>query len=376
MKIALDSWVLSSRFRNHGIQVYAQHLFREFRRIADSSDIELTLFENPEYTDPELSPGRNFAIRTSSLVKRERFWRVAGASIAAAKERVDVLFSPSATVLPCGLVPVVCTIHDVTPVVMPSHSTKINAVARFFLWSSARGSRRVITDSECSKRDIVNIYGVPEEKVSVIYLGFNKAVFNDAEPDRDAQKGLFRRCGIDRPYIFHHGTIQPRKNLKRLIEAYRLMLTRNPSLQFDLVLAGGLGWHYEEIVATAKTPGPGRVLLPGALSDPELALLVKGASLAVIPSLYEGFCLPMVECMACGTPTIAANASCLPEVSGGTLRYFDPTSVEEMSACMEEALRDPALRQELAEKGKRQAMRFDWKECASQTFKILTRERC
>lgn len=374
MKIALDPWVLASRFQNHGIQVYARHLFREFRRLAPDHGVQLTLFADPERSDPELDPAPNFAVKNSDFSNRERFWRLAGATLAARSEGADLLFSPSGTVLPSGMIPVVCTIHDVTPVVMPSHSPKINAVARFFLWSSAKFSRTIITDSECSKKDIVGIYGVPEEKVSVIYLGFNKAVFNDAEPDREQQNALFRRCGIDRAYILHHGTIQPRKNLKRLIEAYRLMLARNPSLQLDLVLAGGLGWHYEEIVETAKLPGPGRVLMPGALSDPELGLLAKGATLAVIPSLYEGFCLPMVECMACGTPTIAARTSCLPEVSGGALRYFDPVSVEEISAHMEEALLDPALRQELAIKGKEQAMRFDWRDCARRTFEILTRE--
>ncbi len=374
MRIALDSWVLSNRFRNHGIQVYTQHLFRAFRRIAATEEIELTLFANPEYSDAELGAARHFAIKNSGLVHRERLWRIAGASLAARGDGADLLFSPSATVLPTGLVPVVCTIHDVTPVVMPSHSAKINAVQKLFLWASARLSRAVITDSECSKKDIVKIYGVPEEKVSVVYLGFNKAVFNDVEPDREAQKVLLQSCGIDRPYILHHGTIQPRKNLKRLIEAYRLMLTRNPSIEVDLVLAGGLGWHYEEIMATAKEPGRGRVLLPGPLSDPELALLVKGATLAVIPSLYEGFCLPMVECMACGTPTIAANASCLPEVSGGTLRYFDPLSVEEMSVRMEEVLKDAGLRQELAAKGKQQATRFEWEACAQKTLAILKQQ--
>lgn len=363
--------MLSSRFRHHGIQVYAQYLYRAFRRLAATEPLELTLFANPEHSDNELASAPHFAIKNSSLINRERLWRLAGASLAARGQGADLLFSPSATVLPSGLVPVVCTIHDVTPVVMPSHSAKINVVQKFFLWSSAKFSRAVITDSECSRKDIVRVYGVPEEKVSVVYLGFNKAVFNDAEPDRDAQKALLQRCGIDRSYIVHHGTIQPRKNLKRLIEAYRLMLTRNPSLPFDLVLAGGLGWHYEEIVATAKEPGPGRVLLPGALKDPELALLVKGATLAVIPSLYEGFCLPMVESMACGTPTIAANASCLPEVSGGKLRYFDPLSIEEMAARMEEALGDVGLRQELAAEGKRQATRFDWERCAQTTLAIL-----
>jgi glycosyltransferase involved in cell wall biosynthesis len=110
------------------------------------------------------------------------------------------------------------------------------------------------------------------------------------------------------------------------------------------------------------------------LSDADLAMVVKGATLAAIPSLYEGFCLPLVESMASGVPTVASKTSCLPEISGGVLRYFDPESVEEMSACMEEALENQALRNELVDKGTARAAEFDWRRCAQQTLAILARE--
>src|SRR6266436_4295110 len=128
------------------------------------------------------------------------------------------------------------------------------------------------------------------------------------------------RLGIERPYLLHHGTIQPRKNLKRLIEAYHLMLADYADLDFDLVLAGQQGWASDEIVnAATDSRGRGKVILAGVLGDSELSLLIKGASLAVVPSLYEGFSLPMVESMACGVPTIASRTSCLPEISGNVL---------------------------------------------------------
>src|SRR5207302_1475811 len=111
-------------------------------------------------------------------------------------------------------------------------------------------------------------------------------------------------------------------------------------------------WEFDEVLAAANDSGSrGNVVLTGAVSDADLAMLIKGASLAVIPSLYEGFCIPMVECMACGVPTIAANSSCLPEVSGGVLRYFDAQSVEAIAACMEDVLEDESLKKELIEKG-------------------------
>ena len=205
---------------------------------------------------------------------------------------------------------------------------------RLLLKGCARFSRTIITSSECSKRDIVTHLGVPEEKIAVIHDGCDQSLFNTDPPDMAALAAFRARLGIEKPYLLHHGTIQPRKNLKRLIQAFHLMLADNADLDFDLVLAGRLGWASDEIVnAAAERRGRGRVILAGMLNDSDLALLIKGASLAVVPSLYEGFSLPMVEAMACGVPTIASNTSCLPEISGNALAYFDPLSVEDIAAC-------------------------------------------
>ena len=183
---------------------------------------------------------------------------------------------------------------------------------------------------------------------------------------------LRARLGIEKPYLLHHGTIQPRKNLKRLIQAFCLMLAKNPDLDFDLVLAGRLGWASDDIVsAAAKTIGRGRVIIAGILADSDLSLLIKGATLAVVPSLYEGFSLPMVEAMACGVPTIASSTSCLPEISGNALVYFDPLSVEDMATSMEMVLRDSQLRRRLSEKGIDRAREFTWESCARQTLDVL-----
>ena len=138
-------------------------------------------------------------------------------------------------------------------------------------------------------------------------------------------------------------------------------------------MAGPLAWQHEETVNAAKADnaGRGKVVLTGALNDRDLSLLVRGASLEVIPSLYEGFCLPMVEAMACGIPTIAANSSCLPEISGGVLRYFDPYSVPDIAACMEAVLLSRDLQAELAERGRERAQKFSWDLCAQQTVAVV-----
>ena len=233
----------------------------------------------------------------------------------------------------------------------------------------------MITDSYNSKSDLVSHYKIPEEKVSVVYLGCDHANFNSVPGDPEMLHALRQKLGITRPYVIHHGVIKSYKNLKRLIQACRMVLERNPNLDFDLVLAGPLGWDYDEILAEAKSCEGSRakVIFTHALSNTDLATLIKGATLAAIPSLYEGFCLPLVESMACGTPVIAANSSCLPEVSGNALRYFDPHSVEAIASGIEEALDSETLRKELSGKGIARAREFSWQRCAEQTLEILVR---
>jgi glycosyltransferase involved in cell wall biosynthesis len=376
LKVAIDSWVLSSRLRYQGTYVYARNLIGQFKRMAATDgDIRFCLFTSPRAANDAntTTPSDGFETRDAAWLAHDRLWRLGAAGFAAARSDADLLFAPTASTVPTGPVPFVSTIHDVTPVLMPSHSKRVNLLQRFLLWSAVKFSRAIITDSECSKRDLINLYGLPESKVSVVYLGYDGAVFNGAPGDPESQTSLLKKLGISKPYLLHHGTIQPRKNLQRLIAAYRLMLDRNRSLDLDLVLAGSLGWEYEKTVAAANNGGGtrGRVVLPGALVDTDLATLIKGASLVVVPSLYEGFCLPMVEAMASGAPTVAANASCLPEVSGGVLRYFDPASVEDMATCLEQVLEDEETRVELAQKGKSRAGCFSWQRCAEETVAVL-----
>jgi glycosyltransferase involved in cell wall biosynthesis len=257
--------------------------------------------------------------------------------------------------------------------VMPCFPRRITLLLKFLLSRSARSSAAIITVSENSRQDIVRLCGVPPSKVHVVYEGYDRALFDDTPQNPAELQAVRERLGIGRPYILHHGAVQPRKNLPRLIAAYGRMLARNPKLDFDLLLSGPLAWQFEETVAAAKSAcnGRGKVVLTGALSDQDLSVLLRGAALEVIPSLYEGFCLPMVEAMACGVPTIAANGSCLPEISGGVLRYFDPSSVEEMAACMEEVLRSSDLRAELIGRGKERAQQFSWESCARQTLDVV-----
>ncbi|HSM84877.1 MAG TPA: glycosyltransferase family 1 protein [Candidatus Limnocylindrales bacterium] len=377
LQIAFDTWSLQARYRNHGIYNYARNLLQQFSGEAATLGVEIKPFVCAGASNDAnaFSAGPGFSPSQARLLKSDRLWRFGGAWLAALSEQADLVFCPSFTSLQPGICPAVSTIHDATPVIMPSASRSITRMQRLFLRSAARLSHAIITDSLCSKNDLLEIYGLPESKVSVVYLGYDKSTYNTEQVDSELQKALLRKHGLDRPYIIHHGVVQPRKNLQRLVQAFRLMLARVPGLEFDLVLAGPLGWQYEEILTEIGSgpSGRGKIVLTGALSDPEMAAILKGAALAVIPSLYEGFCLPMVEAMACGIPTIAADASCLPEVSGGVLRYFDPHLVDAIASAMEEALENAKLRSELSARGLLRAREFDWRRCAQETLALLVR---
>jgi glycosyltransferase involved in cell wall biosynthesis len=374
VRIAVDSWTLASRFRCQGTYVYTQNLLHEFKKIArQDSGVHFSLFASDRNGNDaiKISAKDNFALHSSRLLDHDRLWRLGGAGYSASQSRADVMFIPTAATLPLGPVPAVCTIHDVTPITMPSHSSKVSALQRFLIKGCARFSRTIITSSECSKKDIVALLRVPEEKVVVIHDGCDQAFFNADPPDSAALAALRARLGITKPYLIHHGTIQPRKNLKRLIEAFHRLLANDVSLEFDLLLAGQQGWASDETVAAAKSVGRGKVILTGMLADSDLALLIKGATLAVVPSLYEGFSLPMVEAMACGVPTVASCTSCLPEISDNVLTYFDPLSVSDMASCMLAVLRSNEMKQRLRQKGIERARQFTWERCACQTLDVL-----
>ena len=378
LKIALDPWVLASRFRHQGTHVYGRNLVREFRRAAARlSHVEFCLFNSGDFgSDPELCEAAlGFSVVNHALAKRDRLWRLGGASIAAQSISADLVFSPSANIFPLRKPPMVCTIHDVTPWVMPSQSLRIVAAQRFFLRAAARRSQAIITVSETSKQDLVEICRVPAEKVTVVYNGYDKELFNTSLPDPDALQVLRARLGISRPYIVHHGVIQPRKNLERLIRAWHLLLSRRGDLELDLVIAGPRGRHPQQVFKLGRacsSPGGG-VIFAGMLSDYDLSNLLKGASMAVIPSLYEGFCLPMVEAMACGVPAIVSMTSCFREISANALAYFDPLSFEDMAAKMEFGLCDVELRGRIREQGLKRAADFSWERCGRETLDVLLR---
>jgi len=375
MIVAFDTLLLSRRYRHSGIHEYAKNLFLEFRELlAETESIAVRHFFSRRYADENLDwrSSPRFKAVNAPLLRFHRIWQLGVGSIAASVAGADVIFSPGPTIVPSPVMPAVVTIHDAMPAKLPASLIPKSAVAKSAAWLAAKWSRRVLTDSESSKQDLIEVYGIPPEKVSVVYLGYDDKFFNASSTDSIRLRHLLQKHGVGDNYLIHHGMVQHRKNIARLIEAFEIVKGRNPGSDLQLVLAGGMGWGADEIRRDAhRSLETGNVIFTGSMATEDLALLIKGARLSVIPSLYEGFCLPLLESMACGVPTVASRTSSIPEISSTQLRYFDPYSVEEMADVIEKGLTATDLRRELRESGLQRAAEFSWRRCAKETLAVL-----
>ncbi|MCL6430672.1 MAG: glycosyltransferase family 4 protein [Anaerolineae bacterium] len=298
-----------------------------------------------------------------------RLWTHVGLSCEMLRNPPDVLFIPAHVVPIYHPRATVVTVHDIGYRYYPQHHT---LPSRLYLDLSTRLScrvaRRVIVDSESTARDLVREYRVAPGKITVVYPGVNPAM---SRADRAAQEVVRRRYGLERPFLLYLGTIQPRKNLSHLIEAFA-RLPRDLG-NVDLALVGGTGWLVGEIFRRVDELGlEDRVHFVGYVPDGDLPALLSAAECLVMPSLYEGFGLPVLEAMACGTAVVCSDASSLPEAAGEAALFFSPYDVQEMADAMVRVLTDAALRQTLVERGYAHVARFSWERASREVLDVLT----
>ena len=262
----------------------------------------------------------------------------------------------------------VFTLHDLIFQFDPDSHKPLNiAFLRTMMPRFLRAADAIIAVSECSKRDAARIYGVPADKIWVIYEGVDPRF----GPIDDAAQiaSIRRKYNLPQRFVLHLGTIEPRKNLTLLFEA----LTALNVERYTLVVAGKTGWLTDPIFARIGELGlQDRVLFTGYVPDEDLPALLSAASVLVMPSKYEGFGLPVLEAMACGTPVIASNASSLPEVGGDAALYAAPDDPSAWAELISRVLKDAALRASMREKGLRQAAKFRWDIAARQTAEVYS----
>lgn len=251
-------------------------------------------------------------------------------------------------------------IHDMAVYAYPETlNWKTKYMLNLTLRRSVKRADHLLTVSEFSKKEMVKYLGILPEKISVIPNGVDFSRFHTKYPKASIEH-VVDSFGIDGDYFLYLGTLEPRKNIPKLIEAYALLKQKLGNVP-RLVLAGRKGWLYDSIFLRVTELGLAKeVLFTGYVSNEDAPLLMAGAKAFVFPSLYEGFGMPPLEAMACGTPAIVANTASLPEVVGDCGLYVDPFSVESMVQAMERMVVEPGLRDELSAKGIERAQQFNW----------------
>ncbi|NLX35332.1 MAG: glycosyltransferase family 4 protein [Chloroflexi bacterium] len=265
--------------------------------------------------------------------------------------------------------PTVVTVHDLSFVRYPELFTRARRLYQQHLTPyTVRHAAAITADSQATKNDLVNLYGVDANKVRVVYPGVDAGLVPIADESRLA--ALRHRHRLPEHFVLFLGTIEPRKNLVTLLEAYAL-LQRRAGLPHHLVIAGGKGWHYEQVFAAVERLGLSeQVHFPGYVSAGELPLWYNAAAVLAYPSLYEGFGLPPLEAMACGTPVVVSNVSSLPEVVGSAAPMVDPHDVAGWADTIARLLTDQNFADTVRADGLRRAQAFTWERTARQVSQV------
>jgi glycosyltransferase involved in cell wall biosynthesis len=343
-----------------GTEVYSRQLIQALLALESPHRFRL-YFRNPV-------PPDSFLGADLCIAPFPRFWTHLRLSWEMVHRSPDALFVP-AHVVPLVHPPTsLVTVHDLGYLHFPqAHPWRQRLYLDLSTRWSVRVSAHVLADSAATKADLVARYGVPSAKVTVAYPGRDETLVPVLDPaEIEVVKG---RHGISGDYFLYVGTLQPRKNLARLIEAFAAFKQRaKPGLEerrTRLVLAGKQGWLYDALFKQVHRLGlEGQVCFPGYISDEDKAALMSGALAFLFPSLYEGFGLPVLEAQACECPVVTSTTSSLPEIAGDGALLVDPRDTMAIAMAMERVASDLVLREKLVERGLANVSRFSWTACA------------
>jgi len=354
LRIAIDASRTTVE-RVTGTEHYAIELIRAIIRCNQRHHITLYFRDEPHVG---LFPKSNLV--TYKIIPFRRVWTHLRFAFELLRDRPDVTFVPAHT-LPFFISgKCVVTVHDLGYKVFPDAHPPQNRhyldwTTRFSAWRASY----ILTDSQATTNDLATYYGTRPEKTQVVYPGVDKPILNT---DID----IHEKYQLPERYFVFIGTLQPRKNITRIVQAYQQYrtLTDNPT---GLVLAGGKGWLYDD----KWTEGIEGVRLTGYIDDADKGALLANAIALVFPSLYEGFGFPVIEAMHSETPVIASNTSSLPELVDDAGLQVNPLDISEITQAMIRIEADQSLRTTLIEQGRKQATQFTWDDAGRITLKML-----
>jgi len=375
VKIALAAWHL--RNFNVGLGRYAYGLIEALGRV--DSENQYDVFMPGDSSQFPERPGMRYRTIRFPIFKR-RFWEQIVSFMAGSH---DILHFPYDSCVAWKRTKFVTTIHDVKPLVFPELNPRRNlnsVVERMLVGDKWRKIDHIVTDSESSRRDILERLPVSPDRLTVVYPGIDLERFRSADPPTSnltprTSNGASQTSNLQpptnsrRPYVLSVAGADPTKNVGTLVEAFG-RLAQPVRDAHDLVLVGDFRRRPELRERAAALGIEKQTKFPGVVDDNRLIELYQQAALFVFPSRYEGFGLPVLEAMACGCPVISSNASSLPEVAGDAAILVEPDDVAGFSREMERVLSDRRIQRDLSEKGAARAAQFSWDRTARETIAV------
>ncbi len=367
--VGINAHLLSAEagYRRAGIHVYISQLLNHLPQ--EEETLTYHIFTNSR---GEISPMPGRTIESSRLPTQRPIVRILWEQmlwpLAAARQKLDLLHSPAFVTPVIKTRPAIVTVYDLSFIHYPE---RFPPLQRAYLTSQTRRSchqaRRVVTISASGRQDVHECFGLPLDKIEVVHPGV-ESIFCPVPADE--VEAFRKREQLPNQFILHVGTLQPRKNIPLLISAF----ARLEQPELELVLVGGKGWSYQEIYDKVTELGlEKRVRFAGYVPDDELPLWYNAASVLVLPSVYEGFGMPVAQAMACGTPVIAAETSSLPEAAGGAARLFDPQDEMALAEQMVTVLDDSQIAAKMRQQGLTQAQHFSWQQAGQKMAAIYQR---
>jgi len=355
-------------YRQAGVSRYAEALVRELP--AADPTLDLVVFTGPDQPPeerefPDGIDWRHSRLRTGQPVQRIAWEQTVGLTIGR-RWRLDVIHAPVNVAPLITGVPRVVTVHDLAFHLFPEqYPGRKQRYLRTMTRLSVQRAARVIAVSEATRQDIIRLYDADPERVVTVPNG----VGDEMRPLGADEVAAFRaRQGLTGPTLLFLGTLQPRKNLETLLRAWARTAGETG---WQLVVAGAAGWHHEPIFDLARELGiADAVRFVGFVPPEDLPLWHNAADAFVYPSLYEGFGLPLLEAMACGTPVVTSETPALREVVGNAGLIVGPRDVPALAQALLQLAREPELREELAARGLRRASEFSWRRTAAETAAV------
>ncbi len=367
MRIGIDARMYSTEFT--GIGRYVYELVKQLKEVDDKNEYVLFMNE-PEYSKFEDSKRfKKVLVKARHYSVREQL----GYLWALRRAKLDLMHFTHFNAPILYRRPSVVTIHDLTLSFFPGkkmNSAFYRTAYNIVLKSAVKNARKVIAVSENTKADLVEIAGTAPAKVEVIYEGVGEEF--GPRGDKEYQEDVHRKYSITRDFLLYTGVWRGHKNLVNLIKAFALLREGPEGYDMQLVITGEEDPYYPEVKRTVKELGlEHHVIYTGMVPEKELVALYQTATAYVFPSLYEGFGLPPLEAMRCGTPVVASKVSCIPEICGeASAIYFDPYDPEDISNSIRKVLLDESLQKELRECGLKHSLKFSWEKMAEKTLEV------